>query len=61
MDNRIIELPTHKTVCRMAPHPNGAYRITIDAIVSPGTAIEVMKVLGFRVESNASSFDAGRT
>jgi hypothetical protein len=45
----------------MVPQPDGAYRLTIDAIVSPNTAIEVMKVLGFRVESNAGGFDADRT
>jgi hypothetical protein len=45
----------------MAPQPDGSYRITIDAIVSPNTAMEVMKVLGFRVEGNAGAFNADRT
>ena len=52
MTDRIIELPTHQTVCRMIPQPDGLYRIKIDAIVSPDTAIEVMKVLGAKVESS---------
>ena len=61
MTRRIIELPTHKTVCRMAPQAGGLYRITIDAIVSPDTAIEVMKVLGAKVGSNQGTSDADLT
>ena len=61
MDNPIIAIPTHKTVCRMIPTPDGAYRIVIDAIVSANTAIEVMKVLGLRVEWGTGVPDADRT
>ena len=50
-----------QTICRMMPQPNGMYRITTDAIVSPETAIDVMAILGAKVDSDPAAYNPDKT